>query len=539
MGRAGTQEVKPQAEPPKLSNLCAAARRNQPKPSENATAHAAPMKSARYKRAALALGLLILLGSCASTATRRTSWTVEAPPAVTAWVLAGALRAEFPGADPEPWHSGEPVIRLGKDRFELDYRGRESQVFRCSTNGRLMPPQLCLENDNARFGRPVFRPTTSPSVAPSESGWVTLQIIPAKHSTASHPGSDVELELSDSRSNARIESHVERSLALLETVYRTAALAEEKAWPELSKAVTQALSAKSTSCCAHHRILIAPVHIQRARLYRAQGRLQEARIALNRALDFAPDAKHLRSVVAQIDKRLAWPRAARDHWIRLSHDVEFGPMAYAIAGRIRTDLARAARNTEGHNNLDRSLDRLRAGDTHGALAWARRAVSLGEDPSRSLDVAIQIHRHRGDHATALGLGLAQLADNGAETKTILGIADSCIALGQPKVALRMLTRYWSQMQVDAPSASRRAFARAESRIPSDLVLRIVASEHAEQLTRELLARQTGKRNSPAGLAVLRMAPSLRQRSEEQFSQPHFEAHARPDYESAPGVSPPR
>lgn len=484
------------------------------------------------------LSLVLALGSCSSLgfggADEERTLTTSLAPETAAFLVAQACRSEFPEADPLPLHPGAPAVRLGDDEYEVRYNRSNGQGYRLHTNGRLLAPAATAVRDGGQ-PMPLGPITFAPSVMTGQRAPGNDEI--RVHVRGTGSGSEVTVQLYGVPASGCLGLHLERVFALAEAIESTAEMVEGGQWGLVRATVETALTGFGSGCCGRHEPLRAHLLVHLAAAEQALGHLDAARAATTRALDLAPFTPGLRLWQVRLGQRMAQDREVATDWHILAASPSRGTFCRVAAAELQESLERLMQQSPGSGYRQRASSLLRDDDLAGARMQLNLARSLDPLPGTDLHDLAEWYRRQGRHRAAFETGLQRL-EISADPDLVLAMAELSARAGQSAPALHLLAKHWEELVARDRSAAEAWLSHHSRSIGPELATRMLTAEGSTPLAQEQLARWIlSGRADPAAVDLLAMVWWLRQEAGDQGRD--LDLPLRGNYESAPGVSPPR
>ena len=447
-------------------------------------------------------------------------------PRLAAWIAADVCRSHFAGADPLPMHADAPIVACdhGSTPFRVRYaRGAASSSYRAVMNGRLGPAVRRRHSVSADLPEPKFRPSgraTGLRGSASDSADLWIETAPT--------GAIVSIELVGEVADSDLVEHLQHALLLAETGTGLASLPSDHA----------SQPHQMRSCCSRHGPLLARVLFRMATQTERSGALAKARILMQRALDNDDQLLAARLWLRRLDNRMARQRDEAASLEVLAARTDNAELAKLAAAQLEVNRSRRSDDDES-KAASKASELLATGDGLSAQFWAQRAREGTEATSSLLRLEAALHRQRGDHRRAFESGLAELERNGYAPDVVLALHDDSVAMGDAKLALRLLAHNWDRLWSTHSDDALDRLRRTALMTGPGPAARIFLAEGAEHRAQRLLSRwATSGEAGEAAIAVLARVQGLRASS--ALATPSvWSDNVLTGYEFAPGVSPPR
>ena len=353
--------------------------------------------------------LLLLATASCKTAELRHVEACVAPLDFVAWICADAARAEFPGADPLPYHSMAPMTLREDGSWAVRYELRRDGRWAARSEGRLLVD------------------------APADDGSLPVRAdYERSEGIRGWRACDEEFELTVRQGARGIEVQCqggEGSESARRHVEAAAAFARQLADTHQSEPIP---------CCAQHAPWRAQSHLRLAAQLHLRGDWVAARSALARARADAPDRHALALAIAMMDRQLgqdelaarslaAVAHATPDPWVRAAADEAGRASRSRVEGPEGDTLRLAAAASLDQGNLTSA----------GALLLAARTAA--PDPIADLALRHRLQSQRHDQRGALGTALL-LREYGATMEGDRLLASALRETGQATLARRAQSR---------------------------------------------------------------------------------------------------
>lgn len=354
--------------------------------------------------------LLLLATASCNTAELRHVEACGAPIDFVAWICADAARAEFPGADPLPYHAMAPATLREDGSWVVRYERRGDGRWAARADGRVLAAapdgdgSLPVRADYAR--------------ADGNRGW---------RGASDH----FELIVEDTAEGpvVRCESGSEAGDAARRHVEAAANFAREIADDDVEA---------PQPCCAQHAPWRAQSRLRLAHRLREDGDMVAARSVLARAWADAPRRPELGLAIAMLDRALGQDELAAASLAAAAHA---NPDAFARTeadGAARTSRARM-RNPEGDSLRLSASAQIDEGDLSAAGALLLAARSTAPDPIADLALRHRLQTEQRDLRGTLGTALL-LREYGAGSDGDRLLATALRQTGQLSLAHRADSR---------------------------------------------------------------------------------------------------
>lgn len=354
--------------------------------------------------------LLLLATASCKTAELRHVEACVAPLDFVAWICADAARAEFPGADPLPYHAMAPATLRGDGSWVVRYERRADGRWAARAEGRVLaaPPEC----DGALPDRADY------TRAEGNRGWrgASDHFELIVQQTADGPVVRCE---SNSVAGGSARRHVEAA----------AKFANQIAGQDIEA---------PQPCCAQHAPWRAQSRLRLAHRLREEGDMVAARSQLARAWADAPRRQELGLAIAMLDRELGQDELAAASLAAVAHANQDSFARAEADGAARTSRARM-RNAEGDSLRLSASARIDEGDLTGAGALLLAARSTAPDPIADLALRHRLQTEQRDLRGTLGTALL-LREYGAGSDGDRLLATALRQTGQLSLAHRADSR---------------------------------------------------------------------------------------------------